>query len=228
MSLRAWAQRDFQITVLNFFTFSAYAPRAIGTDLTPQVKSRLRKCEDRSSLRRLHRNIRVKDFDFEDAPVRLGQPTASCSGPDAVAVRSSDVAAIRPILSRRNAGLLTLAPLGLGGHVDHRTVRDAAVECLAPSTLGFYEDLPYATWAEQRDIEEQLRQVKDATGRTYRASRVTPALPRFEKARLARMYQTQITRAEARIIADFSSKRGGGERLWVPARSRLWTAATAD
>ncbi len=44
-------------------------------------------------------------------------------------------------------GDLLLAPLALGGHVDHRLVRMAVEGWQCPGVLrGFYEDFPYAEW----------------------------------------------------------------------------------
>ena len=39
---------------------------------------------------------------------------------------------------------LVLAPSALGGHIDHRLVRQAAQQAVGASSLVFYEDLPYA------------------------------------------------------------------------------------
>lgn len=46
-----------------------------------------------------------------------------------------------------NAGDLLLAPLALGGHIDHRLVRMAVENWVHREVLrGFYEDFPYAEW----------------------------------------------------------------------------------
>ncbi|MEM9553010.1 MAG: PIG-L family deacetylase [Acidobacteriota bacterium] len=54
-----------------------------------------------------------------------------------VAALAADLRALPPL--RR-----LLVPLGVGGHLDHRTVRAAAERAFPPSSLRYYEDLPYA------------------------------------------------------------------------------------
>jgi len=45
-----------------------------------------------------------------------------------------------------------IAPLGLGGHVDHRLVREAARRIVSPDRLEFFEDRPYASYLSDADI----------------------------------------------------------------------------
>ena len=47
---------------------------------------------------------------------------------------------------------LVLAPLGVGNHVDHRLLRDAATKLVRPEQLLYYEDLPYAFVKHQIDF----------------------------------------------------------------------------
>jgi LmbE family N-acetylglucosaminyl deacetylase len=47
---------------------------------------------------------------------------------------------------------LVLAPLGVGNHVDHRLLRNAAAKLVRPERLLFYEDLPYAFVKDQIDF----------------------------------------------------------------------------
>ncbi|MCS7251418.1 MAG: PIG-L family deacetylase [Anaerolineae bacterium] len=54
-------------------------------------------------------------------------------------------------------GDLLLAPLALGGHVDHRIVRIAAEGWRRSGILrGFYEDFPYAEWEEFPSLPEGI------------------------------------------------------------------------
>lgn len=44
------------------------------------------------------------------------------------------------------------APLGLGGHVDHRIVREAAIRAVPEERLSLYEDRPYACYLDAAEV----------------------------------------------------------------------------
>ncbi|MBV9267516.1 MAG: PIG-L family deacetylase [Acidobacteriaceae bacterium] len=229
--MQHWCAQRVQVTVANFFTRSTYAPRAVvPADLAGQEQtavSALRKREDLRSIKRISRGIDVRACDLQDAPLRLGVPVSAVSDPFRVSMQQADVERSAAIINRlRQRTAVFIAPLGLGGHVDHLTIHRAAVLAVPSSLLAFYEDLPYATWTAEEAIVERLRAAECTV-----KSRMLPRVLRIPhhirlKQRLAAGYETQIGRNEARAIANYGSKYKSGERIWIPLHSRRWNALT--
>ena len=55
-----------------------------------------------------------------------------------------------------------LAPMGLGGHVDHRLVCEAARQAVPADRLALYEDRPYACYLADDEIEAAARAIDPA------------------------------------------------------------------
>lgn len=196
------------VTVVNVFTRSAYAPRAIGR---PDI-SGLRRREDRRALKSAGAQVSIRDFRLFDAPVRLALETVEVVGPKATTLREEDVTAVMQCLRRVHADRV-LAPLGLGDHVDHRTVREAATHTYPRRRLAFYEDLPYATWTPVHQIAAVANVLC-----------LRPQLVRggtWRKGCAAALYSSQIARADAMAMARYSAALKG-ERIWVPLHSGAW------
>lgn len=224
LALRSWQQSPHRITILNFFTQSSYAPRV--SDKEAAVISNIRKTEDRKTLAKIGRNIQILDCHLLDAPLRLGiEVAAACrpeTSPDARCV--TEIAAYIRNLARND---LLLAPLSLGGHVDHRAVNEAAIASASKkSRLAFYEDLPYATWTPQDTLRKQVHAMEAITGIQLRPVIVRQRGEVRRKQYAAACYQSQITLQEAITIARFSLRYGGGERLWIPKRGESWALLT--
>ncbi len=123
-------------------------------------------------------------------------------------------------LARRFAALSSpgdatrvVAPLGVGGHVDHRIVR-AAAERAFGAALEYYEEFPYIVW--------KLFALRRAGihGRSWKARRqaLTAADVAARVAAIA-CYASQVTplfRTPERIgrLVRRHVRRAGGERLW--------------
>ncbi|HEY7307053.1 MAG TPA: PIG-L family deacetylase [Bryobacteraceae bacterium] len=222
-SLLKWHRSGIRLAVLNFFTISAYAPRISTRE--PEDVSRIRKAEDRSVLSRIGRNIRVRDCGLLDAPLRLGIDSAAVCRPDTQRFASASGREIAAMIDRHARSELIIAPLGVGGHVDHVAVYEAAIAAVSPrrGRLAFYEDLPYATWTPDGILTDRIRQTEAKT-----RLRLQPAVIRqknaiWRKQGAISQYRSQITPEEAASIAKFTIRYGGGERLWIPRRSRIWT-----
>ncbi len=213
LSLAAWTEWNLDVAVINFFTVSGFAPRCAGKH--SGVISALREREDRRALGSISPNIQIKSLGLLDAPLRLGLPVGSVFS---LKVEPGEVRAFE----QRIAGA-TVAPLGLGNHIDHLTVRDAAIR-QGTRNLGFYEDLPYAAWSSDAGVRECVQEVEEMA-----RARLRPAILRRRhavaiKRRMASFYRSQIDRDEANLIARFASKYGGGERIWVPTPASRQTA----
>jgi LmbE family N-acetylglucosaminyl deacetylase len=210
---------------MNFFTVSAYAPRA-GQSET-EAASLIRKTEDRRVLSRIDRNILVRDFDLLDAPLRLGISSDAVFRREAQELASTSEPQVAALIRKHASRVLIVAPLGLGGHVDHFVVHNAAIRSCSPIRLAFYEDLPYATWTQEDALRQRIRETEAKTG-----MRLTPAIIRqasafYRKQRVVAAYRSQISLEEAASIARFAAKYGGGERLWIPKHGQPWALLTS-
>lgn len=110
---------------------------------------RLRREEDRVAARILE--VRLTQLRQVDAPFRITQFDGFSTIVFGPAERSKQLEGIVARLIRRYQPTLVLAPLGVGNHVDHRLVRDAALKKVPHHLLRFYEDRPYAFVEEQID-----------------------------------------------------------------------------
>lgn len=224
LALRKWQQSPLRIIILNFFTQSNYAPRISGKGAA--LVSNVRKTEDHKALAKIGKNIQILDCDLLDAPLRLGiEAAAVCrpeTRPDTRCV--TEIAAYIRNLARND---LLLAPLSLGGHVDHRAVNEAAIASASKkSRLAFYEDLPYATWTPQDTLQRQVHAMEARIGIPLRPVIVRQRGEVRRKQYAAARYQSQITLQEAIWIARFSLRYGTGERLWIPKHGESWALLT--
>lgn len=106
-----------------------------------------------------------------------------------------------------------LAPLGIGGHIDHLLTRDAVVAAArAGIDFAFYEDIPFAARADA-----------DATGRDRATAYVDASVDLAAKLEDLTVYQSQLTNADTAAVSR-RAKEVGGERLWALSRlhARRW------
>jgi LmbE family N-acetylglucosaminyl deacetylase len=221
-ALRKWRREGVRLTVLNFFTRSNYAP-GVSEKQTDAV-SLIRKTEDRNVLSRIDKGIDVRDCGLLDAPLRLGIEFAAVCNPETRALAKSVEPEIAAYIRTRAFSDLIIAPLGLGGHVDHLAVNEAAIASTARNHKpAFYEDLPYATWTSSDMLRQRIHEIETKLGARLRPVIIRQRYAIPQKQGAAARYRSQITRQEAASIARFSLRYGGGERLWIPKHSKLWT-----
>lgn len=172
---------------------------------TPLV-SMIRRAEERLNARRFGYSVKVGGL--EEVILRTGQTDSAVFLDPDVPVPDDLVAAVVDVISGwRSPGQLVLAPLGVGGHLDHRIVTAAAQRIVPSEHLGFYEDRPYASFLTDDQI-------------TARATQVDPLLrPRHASASIGSdktgriFYPSQFDRYFLDAIAiDATSRRT--ERLW--------------
>jgi hypothetical protein len=188
------------------------------------------------------------DLNLKDAPIRLRIPD---EGLYDTPVNPEDPAIekIRKALTRQSElGTLEalVLPAALGHHVDHLTVREAALPLAATLPSAFYEDLPYA--ATHPSVAADLDAMQNAA--TKIGDPLTPilyptqtpteseSLPERQaqsaaaeqakriarKRRLALGYASQIDEEAATLIADFATRYHAAERLWA---NQQWLDAFA-
>ena len=143
----------------------------------------------------------------------------------------SAVEKIRKALTKQSeAGAIEalVLPAALGNHVDHLTVREAAMPFIIHLPAAFYEDLPYATTHPSAATDlETLRGATVSCNRPLAAViyRIESAAERKKKLVLG--YASQIDDEAGTLISNFASRYNGGERLWVN-QQWLETFATND
>jgi hypothetical protein len=109
-------------------------------------------------------------------------------------------------------------PLAVGNHVDHLTVRQAALPSDVRTTpIAFYEELPYAA-QESPSIEAAVQGSALEAGMpldAYFAQELaeTDAAVRLKK-KIAFCYDSQIDDTTVEVIANFCATYAGRERLW--------------
>ncbi len=161
------------------------------------------------------------DMRLKDAPIRFRCEVAEVCDR---AVNPADPAiakisgALVKLLTSNQVDVLIL-PLGIGHHVDHATVREAALPFAKEMACGFYEDLPYASRAGAEAESEQLRaEVAERMSGTLSSLVLFDGEAAVEtKREMARIYSSQIDESTVEDIARFA-ERYGGERIWADAR----------
>ncbi len=220
-SLTRWAAAGVSVRVVNFFTRSAYAPWAQMDDIS--AISEVRRREDRRALTRISRTLRVRSFDFLDAPLRLPLTFGEICLPESARLLSSGfvttLARTIGALVRRS---LVLSPLTLGDHVDHVAVTRAALIACQAKRLAFYEDLPYAAWTSPSTLRQKVLQIEERSGIGLQERVIRVDRARGRKQTAAAMYSSQVNREEVIALARFSARSGGGERIWIPRASPAW------
>jgi LmbE family N-acetylglucosaminyl deacetylase len=234
LSVEAWLAQGHAVEVVSCFTRSEFAPysdvQSVHANDRISFVTAVRKREDEAWRKRFGAaKLTITDLNLKDAPTRL-----HCS-PQEVFGRPSDVSEkvlskIRRALDASKAGAVVL-PLGLSGHVDHVSARDAALSVLpsAEFPVAFYEELPYAAAAGAEGaieaavhalsltLQEEI-QPEFTTGSQQADATVAEAVQR--KRRAAWCYDSQIDEAVTTQIAEFCRRYEGRERLWVNAAWR--------
>jgi hypothetical protein len=230
LSCIAWLAARHTITIANVFSRSLQAPFSDADFAHPNDRlsyvSAMRRREDELFLQRLPgskgtpipTNIHLLDLNLKDAPLRL-----RCTDEELttlpINLEDPAIDKIRKALVKQlesgNADAL-LIPLGLGNHIDHRTVREAARSAVSSQLpTAFYEDLPGAIAnpdsSEPAAIEASLQFGQPLT------PVFSPATPNpvETKRRLALAYPSQIDSADADLISSFATRYDGAERLWA-------------
>jgi LmbE family N-acetylglucosaminyl deacetylase len=222
LSMHHWLSAGHSVTILNCFTRSLYAPYS-DAETVPEERrldyvSALRRREDHEFLRSID-GATMKDLDIIDAPIRLKCDSSTVCDIDvdpndaATKIIQGAIAAIE----KKQLSALVL-PLGLGHHVDHRTARDAALPLTPNLPCAFYEELPYATREGVRVDLTRFRE--DASTRFHEPlfpvlCHGTHTRPTELKKGIAMLYKSQIDEELADVIANFSHRYRGAERLWA-------------
>jgi LmbE family N-acetylglucosaminyl deacetylase len=246
LAIGAWIDQGHSVEVVNCFTRTEHAPFSDVASLHPNDRmsfaSATRKREDeawaklypagKNAMGQTRGRLTLIDLNLKDAPLRLHiapeEVYSVAMNPPGVNPSEKALLKIRGALERflgaRGAGAV-VAPLAVGGHVDHRTAREAALTgAMVP--MAFYEDLPGAALAEAEAVMECVDAASLALGvglaEAYAEGALEGAVAR--KRRMALCYDSQIDDATVERIAGLCERYGGRERLWGNA---AWRAVFA-
>jgi LmbE family N-acetylglucosaminyl deacetylase len=227
LSMRAWLAAGHRVTVLGVFTRSLSAPFSDADTVHPNdllgYVSAMRRRED-AELLKLMPGLQMIDLNLKDAPSRLRCGTDEVYA-IATSVEDTAIPKIQRALTRLESdGALDalLIPLALGGHVDHRVVRNAALSFAMGRPTAFYEDLADDPDASEDDIQKLLEDLQSVvSGSGPLAPVFTPAISDdsivsiSSKRRIVAVYGSQIDDAAADAISGFAGRYGGRERIWA-------------
>jgi LmbE family N-acetylglucosaminyl deacetylase len=230
IAITNWLIARHTVTILNVFTRSRHAPYSDAAfvhkndELSYVSAMRLR--EDELFLRRitqnlpkgLKSNLHMVDLNLKDAPIRLRISLEELSDTPVNPVDPS-MNKIREALTKQSeigAMEALVLPAALGKHVDHLTVREAAMPFTTSIPAAFYEDLPYA--ATHPSVATDLESLRESAER--RNDPLDPVLYQIESAveykrRLVLGYASQIDDEVGTLISNFAMRYDGGERPWA-------------
>jgi LmbE family N-acetylglucosaminyl deacetylase len=205
---------EVSVTIVNVFTTSSYAPYLTqgDGDRVSQV-TLARAQEDKAFLNLLvhEKNvdpccITLEDLAWQDLPLRWRTDDDLSLAPSAL--RPAEVSALSKAFGALSEQDIVLAPLALGGHIDHRLVRAAAQRAFVPSALVFYEDLPYA--CRMTATERQATRASESASETW--------LPRSSileglKRAFALCYPSQVAPEVADEMERFAEEHSRKERI---------------
>lgn len=218
MTIRVAARGGHAVRVVNCFTVSEFAPHSSAQGAVEVGE--LRRGEDREFASRVGAAVGMIDLEMKDAPIRLGCTVADVRRRGFGQKERADAARIADAVAPLAEGVV-LAPLGLGRHIDHLVVREAAMLLAqSGSKVVFYEDLPYA--AELRDCCI-LRAADGAAARI--GARLHGALLRDREAASRKRfaieaYGSQLAACQFDSVIEYGALRGG-ERLWSAGESGI-------
>lgn len=233
LAIEAWLAEGHAVEVVSCFTRSEFAPYSDAGSLHANDRmsfvTAVRRREDEAWRRQQGASrLKLTDLNLKDAPIRL-----HC-GREKVFGRPADtsekvVSKIQRAVEMSKAGAMVL-PLGLDGHVDRISARDAAMPTDATGrALAFYEELPYMASAEgERSLAVAVGQLpiglqpelQPMFAKELGGAEEAIEAAVLRKRRIAWCYDSQIDERVTAEIAEFSRRYGGRERLWGNAAWR--------
>ena len=198
--------------------FPISACTADDSDSDVERVTEMRKAEDAAFFGSVA-GFRWTYLDRYDAPLRLGiAEEAVCAYSDEWRYDAES----EPVASSLEACVahdsLVLAPLGLGGHIDHKIVRAAVVSLMADRmAVAFYEDLPYAGAIPLAEIAKHVVALSAQCGCSLTPCILQSRLRTSEKLRVIGAYKSQIDASILARIEEHGERIGDGriaERIW--------------
>jgi len=211
-TLKLFAAAEWPVRIINCFTVTKFAPFL----QTPGVVSvtGLRREEEASFAGMLGKAASSVALDFVDAPGRTGLGVRGIFLRHAVPVDTeATINNLVADLEEPQHNVPVLAPLAVGGHIDHYISHQAAIAKYCGFPIAFYEDLPYAAANRADDIEAAVQRSSRALGRPLRPFIVSWRGSSAWKERCCSLYASQISEDGIQKIVGYMEKIEG-ERLW--------------
>lgn len=207
--------------LITVFGRSVYAPYAEVPSDTNRVAavSDLRAREEREFAASL--GLRLRILNLPDSSVLgLSDEEEMTADPDLDPRRRQVHSAVSGLGDQIDVLLVCAA---LGGHVDHRLLRDAALAATHASLVLFYEDLPYAA-----EMQPPVEPAPAAVSSRLAEYRVEIGGVRDEKRRQLRIYRSQLSSEDVESALAYASSLGppgAQERMWCSSpdeRATQW------
>jgi LmbE family N-acetylglucosaminyl deacetylase len=206
-----------KICLLTCFSRSAFTQNAAYGDVNSTTE--LRKLEDACYARALGPLCTPAWLDLPDAPLRGYALQEVRRSGELTADDHSLACRLKEQLPGFMApGAAIFAPLGIGGHIDHRIVHEAAF-ALAESgrfPMIFYEDMPYSAACEESEIRRHILSLENRLNCSFTYSSCSTRCLLDIKKSAARCYPSQVREETLRNIFDASLpiSRYTFERVW--------------
>jgi LmbE family N-acetylglucosaminyl deacetylase len=213
MTLRSAARQGHPARIINCFTISAYAPHA-EAQTVPEI-AELRRSEDREFIARTGASVQIVDLGLEDAPIRLGCPVNEVRRRRMGRREREEAMRLATEIGRLAEGIL-LAPLGLGGHIDHLVAHEAGVQLAKTGhAVAFYEDLPYAADLRECCILRAADNASRCCGTALSGMLARDPEGAARKRFAIEAYRSQLAESQFDSVIGYGKRRGGAERIWT-------------
>ncbi len=210
MTIAASARGGCRVRIVNCFTVSDYAPHVEARGAA-EVGA-VRRGEDRDFAARVG-GAEVIDLGMEDAPIRLGCEVGVVRRLRVGGRERETAGRIAEAIGSEDG--LVLAPLGIGGHIDHLVAREAGIRLArAGRAVAFYEDLPYAAEARECCILRAADGVSARVGVRLAGALMRDPAAAARKRFAIEAYRSQLSRSQMESVIGYGETRGG-ERLWM-------------
>lgn len=188
------------------------------------IVSSIRKAEDVNFANSLCGHVEVRWLDRQDAPLRLNILDESVFSSNFLYISLDEEKYLTDKIKNECCKIdLLFAPMGLGKHIDHIVVRNAALELLKYGfPLVFYEDIPYAADISLADIDENAKQLEYLTGQSLELFPLKTDVTIEKKISLLSCYRSQMdfrTESRVRLHANRTNCNSVVERVWVSKNS---------
>jgi LmbE family N-acetylglucosaminyl deacetylase len=211
-TLKLLAAAECPVRIINCFTMTEFAPFLQAAGVVSVTG--LRREEEAHFAAMLGRWASSVALDFVDAPGRTGLGVRGIFLRHSVpADTEATIEKLVADLEEPQADVPVLAPLAVGGHIDHYISRQAAIAKYSGFPIAFYEDLPYAARNPGNDIEAAAERTARALGTPLRPIIVNWTGSSAWKERCCSLYASQISEEGIQRIVGYL-ERIQGERLW--------------
>lgn len=182
--------------------------------------SKTRKQENEDFFSNCSGSYNLIYLDRLDAPLRLGikdnQVFNRLSSDINEKEKQYIYFSLKPLAKK--SGIL-FAPLGLGFHVDHILLNEVACNLSIENKLpaAFYEDLPYASRLEPRDIEQIVKKIQYKIKQPLKQVDIKSFCDPYLKCRKISLYKSQINQSLINEIISYGKLLGSDtivERIW--------------